>query len=75
MVSTAKKDRKLHFCVDYRTLNELTLRDTNPFPRIDECNNSLVDAAMFSTDDCNSELEARSECGETNAMAPEDGGK
>ena len=49
-----KKDGKLRFCVDYRKLNALTIRDSYHIPRMDECIDSLGDAGIFSTLDANS---------------------
>ena len=49
-----KKCGKLRFCVDYRKLNSVTIKDAYPLPRIDECIDSLGDAAIFSTLDTNS---------------------
>ncbi len=31
-----KKDGKLRFCVDYKTLNSITEKDVYPLPRIDD---------------------------------------
>ena len=44
----------LRFCVDYGKLNALTVKDSYPLPRIDECLDTPGDAAIFSTLDCNS---------------------
>jgi hypothetical protein len=44
----------MRFCIDYRRLNTVTVRDSYPLPRMDECINSLRDASVFSTLDCNS---------------------
>lgn len=44
-----KKDGSLRFCVDYRKLNEKTIRDTYPLPHIDELLDSLGDGRVFST--------------------------
>jgi len=41
------------FCIDYRQLNERTIRDSYPLPRMDDCLDSLGDAQFFSTLDCN----------------------
>jgi len=41
------------FCVDSRRLNERTIKDVYPTPRMDDCLDSLGDAKMFSTLDCN----------------------
>ena len=54
VVFAPKKDGTLRFCVDYRRLNAVTLRDSYPIPRMDECIDSLGDAKIFSTLDCNS---------------------
>ena len=48
-----KADGTLRFCVDYRRLNEMTLKDSYPIPRMDECIDSLGDAVIFTTLDCN----------------------
>jgi hypothetical protein len=44
----------MRFCIDYRMLNTVTVRDSYPLPRMDECIDSLGDASVFSTLDCNS---------------------
>ena len=49
-----KPDGSLRFCVDYRRLNSVTKRDSYPMPRMDECIDSLGNACIFSTLDCNS---------------------
>ena len=54
VVLAPKKDGRLRFCVDYRKLNEKTVRDTYPLPRIDDCIDSLGEATVFYTLDCNS---------------------
>ena len=54
VVLTPKSDGSLRFCVDYRRLNALTVRDTYPIPRMDECLDTLGEAKVFSTLDCNS---------------------
>ncbi len=54
IVLVPKSDGNLRFCVDYRRLNALTVKDTYPIPRIDDCIDSLGDAALFTTLDCNS---------------------
>mgnify|MGYP003411260331 FL=1 len=54
VVLITKKDGSVRFCVDYRKLNALTVKDTYPLPRMDECLDSLGDAFLFTTLDCNS---------------------
>jgi len=54
VVLITKKDGSVRFCVDYRKLNSVTIRDTYPLPRMDECLDSLGDASIFTTLDCNS---------------------
>jgi len=53
VVLVPKKDGTLRFCVDYRLLNVVTKKDTYPLPRMDECIDSLGEATIFSTLDCN----------------------
>lgn len=47
-----KKDEKLRFCVNYRKLSAMTVRDPYPLPRIEKCIKSLENATIFSTADC-----------------------
>jgi len=54
IVFVPKPDGTLRFCVDYRRLNEMTIRDAYLIPRMGECIDSLGDAVIFSTLDCNS---------------------
>ena len=54
IVFVPKADGSLRFCVDYRRLNAMTVRDSYPIPRMDECIDSLGSATVFSTLDCNS---------------------
>ena len=54
IVLAPKKDGSLRFFIDYRRLNELTVRDSYPIPRMDECIDSLGEARIFSTLDANS---------------------
>ena len=44
-----KKDGKLRFCIDYRKLNAMTVKDSYPLPRMDECIDTLGDAKIFTT--------------------------
>ena len=54
VVLVPKKDGKLRFCIDYRRLNAVTIRDYCPLPRMDEYIDSLGEATVFTTLDCNS---------------------
>jgi hypothetical protein len=49
-----KKDGSLRFCVDYRQLNEKTVKDSYPLPRIDDCLDTLGGSVWFSTVDLRS---------------------
>jgi len=54
VVLVPKPDGTMRFCVDYRQLNEVTVRDVYPLPSMDDCIDFLKDAKVFSTLDCNS---------------------
>ena len=54
VVLVRKKDRSLHFCIDFRRLNALTVKDSHPLPRICETLESLAGAAHYSTFDLSS---------------------
>jgi len=53
VVLIPKPDGSPRFCIDCRQLNERTVRDSYPLPRMDDCLDSLGDAQFFSTFDCN----------------------
>ena len=53
VVLVRKKDRSLHFCIDFRRLNDLTVKDSHPLPRICETLESLARAAHYSMFDLN----------------------
>lgn len=53
VVFSTDKDGKLRFCIDYRKFNAMVVQNSHPFLRIDECFDSLGDATIFSTADCN----------------------
>ena len=43
-----KKDGTNRFCIDFRRLNAMTIPDTYPLPRMDDCIDSLSNARVFS---------------------------
>jgi hypothetical protein len=55
IVLAPKSDGTLRLCVDYRRLNMITVPDTYTLQRMDECIDSLGDAVVFTTLDCNSD--------------------
>jgi RNase H-like domain found in reverse transcriptase/Reverse transcriptase (RNA-dependent DNA polymerase)/Integrase zinc binding domain/Integrase core domain len=54
IVLIPKPDGSLRFCIDYRRLNEVTVKDSYPLPRMDDCLDSLGSATIFTTLDANS---------------------
>jgi len=53
VVLIPKPDESPRFCIDYRQLNERTVRKLYPLPRMDACLDSLGDAQVCSTLNCN----------------------
>jgi hypothetical protein len=54
VVLVKKSDGSLRFCIDYRQLNQLTVKDSFPLPRIDTCFDALGGAKYFSSLDLRS---------------------
>ncbi len=54
VVIVPKYDGSTRFCVDYRKLKESTIRHAYSIPRMDDCIDSLREAKIFTTLDCNS---------------------
>ena len=54
VVLVRKKDRSLRFCIDFRRLNAMTVKDSDHLPRICETLESLAGAAHYLTFDLNS---------------------
>lgn len=47
MLFVGKKDEKLKMCIDYRTLNKITIKKNYPLPRIDDLFNKLNGVRYF----------------------------
>ena len=54
VVLVRKKDGSLHFCINFRRLNSLTVKDFHPLPCICETLESLTGTAHYTTIDMNS---------------------
>ncbi|UYV75188.1 K02A2.6-like, partial [Cordylochernes scorpioides] len=54
VILVKKRDGKYRFCVDYRKLNNVTVKDVFPIPRIDEVMDTLQGSTYFSAIDLRS---------------------
>ena len=54
VVLVKKKDGSTRFCIDYRKLNAVTIKDAYPLPNIQDCINTLQDGKYFCTIDLKS---------------------
>ena len=54
VVIVRKKDGTIRFCIDYRKLNQRTVKDAHAIPRIDDTLHLLAGAKYFSTLDLKS---------------------
>ena len=48
-VLVRKKDGSVRWCIDYRALNDKTIKDQYPLPLIDDCLDTLAGTVYFST--------------------------
>lgn len=54
LVIVKKKDGSNRICVDYRALNQATIKDGHPLPRLDDCLDALRGAKIYTTLDMTS---------------------
>ncbi|KAK3720685.1 hypothetical protein QZH41_003450 [Actinostola sp. cb2023] len=77
IVLVRKRDGSMRFCVDYRKLNEVTVKDSYPLPTIDSCFDALSGSKLFSTLDLSSgywQMEMDQKDKEKNAFTTSSGG-
>lgn len=55
VIFAANKCWTLRFCIDYRRLNQMTIRESYPIPRIDECIDSIGTVCVLITLECSSD--------------------
>uniref|UniRef100_H3G6K9 Reverse transcriptase domain-containing protein n=1 Tax=Phytophthora ramorum TaxID=164328 RepID=H3G6K9_PHYRM len=49
VVIVRKKDGSVRFCIDYRSLNAVTVKDVYPLPRVDETLEALYGSQRFTS--------------------------
>ena len=54
VVLVTKKDGSIRYCIDYRRLNDVTLKDSYPLPHPQDCLEALRESRWFSTLDLQS---------------------
>ncbi|GBM05474.1 Transposon Ty3-I Gag-Pol polyprotein [Araneus ventricosus] len=54
IVLVKKKDGSTQFCIDYRKINEIAIKDSNPLPHLDDTLDALNGIQWFSTLDLKS---------------------
>jgi hypothetical protein len=54
LVLVRKSDGSLRFCIDFRAVNDITVKESHPLPRIDNTIDALFGAKYFSTADLKS---------------------
>jgi hypothetical protein len=52
VVLVPKIDGTLRFCINFKPLNDVTVKDKYPLPRIEDCVHSFAGRQYFSTLDC-----------------------
>ena len=48
VILVRKKDNSVRFCIDYRKLNKITIKDVYPLPRVDDVLDRLAGSSFFS---------------------------